>query len=614
MVFLMSLRTRAGWVVALLCVALIGLSVGQWALQRENADRVEAIAQSVMQDAFRNQLNAIRDSMLQLGLQTSEAVRLSPHFGVIQNDAAEMASIDQALQSTQADFVVVLDKEGSLIFGREFEHNTQTARNFSQPKIYIDELSSRTLRAHQASFGVVYIESEPVYLALYPADSGIVVVGSYLRNLLSIIADRTGVTGSTKITGTEHFTVAAVESLLGDALNVGLTNAYPNPYSVKLPPSIWLLFGLMVSFCLAVVVWFSLYQPIVRRIGKLVQQLDFVNLNRDYSTRIEAVGNDEVSHIAHRVNGLLGTLEYAYNLTAKNSKITSDLIDRVDQQNEFKKDHPNSPSEEVRLAFEKVTRLSNAIETGSFELMYQPQYESQSREITGAEALVRWRDENREWVMPQEFLPLVEKSGMMNTLGKWVLLKSCYAAKRWQKRGFKAIPVAVNLNQGQFYDPQLIVNVTEALAAAKLEPKYLELEIQEATIAEHFDWAMEICTNLSTMGVRLTIDDFGAGMLSLRQVTRLPISKLKLDPSFLIQSAAARNVYDVIDGLVGLGDGFGMEVVVKGIETAEQATQLAGGKKHDLQGFLLGKPMEPAELEAALPREDKVRQLYVRRN
>ncbi|HET8708088.1 MAG TPA: EAL domain-containing protein, partial [Pseudomonadales bacterium] len=317
---------------------------------------------------------------------------------------------------------------------------------------------------------------------------------------------------------------------------------------------------------------------------------------------------------AHRVNGLLGTLEYAYHLTAKNSKITSELIERVEQQNEVKKDvKTSSPSEEVRLAFEKVTRLSNAIETGSFELMYQPQYESSSREITGAEALVRWRDENREWVMPQEFLPLVEKSGMMNTLGKWVLLKACYAAKNWQKRGFKAIPVAVNLNPAQFYDPQLVIHLTEALSAAKLEPKYLELEIQEATIAEHFDWALEICTNLSMMGVRFTIDDFGAGMLSLRQVTRLPVSKLKLDPGFLIQTAASRNVYEVIDGLVGLGEAFAMEVVVKGIETAEQAAELSGRKKHDLQGFFLGKPMEVVELEAALPREDNIRHIGLRR-
>lgn len=602
----MSLRTRAVWMVSLLCVAFIGLTAGQWALQRENANKVDAITQSVMRDAFQSQLSAMRDAMLQLAFQAADN-------GSAGSAAAE-AVTDQALQSTQADFLVILDASGGMTFGREFEHNTQQSRPFSQPQSYLQELASRTLHARQASFGVVYVEHEPVYVTLYPKSSGVVIVGSYVSNVLKLIAERTGVSAAVEFAQTPKSTQAMVESVLGDALNVGLSVAYPSAHNITVSAGAWLQYGLAVAFCLAVVVWFSLYQPIVHRVSKLLQQLDFVNNNRDYSSRLEAVGNDEVSMIAHRVNGLLGTLEYAYNLTAKNSKITSDLIERVDLQSERKKDSKQAASDEVRLAFEKVTRLSNAIETGSFELIYQPQYESITRDVTGAEALVRWRDENREWVMPQEFLPLVEKSGMMNTLGRWALLKACTAAKNWQKRGFKAIPVAVNLNQAQFYDPQLIIHVTEALASAKLEPKYLELEIQEATLAEHFDWALEICTNLSLMGVRFTIDDFGAGMLSLRQVTRLPVSKLKLDPGFLIPSAASRNVYEVIEGLVGLGEAFAMEVVVKGIETAEQAAHLTGRKKHDLQGFFLGKPMEVAELEACLPREDNIRHLGLRRS
>jgi diguanylate cyclase (GGDEF)-like protein/PAS domain S-box-containing protein len=240
--------------------------------------------------------------------------------------------------------------------------------------------------------------------------------------------------------------------------------------------------------------------------------------------------------------------------------------------------------------FERVQieqRLRRALDNGEFELEYQPEIDIGSGRTVGFEALIRWRDPERGLLMPDAFIGAAEESGLIVPIGKWVLLEACQQARRWRDAGFPVV-VAVNLSHVQFAHADLLRYVDEALAASGLAPAYLDLEITEKTIMGGNGATLALVDTLRARGVQLTIDDFGTGFSSLSSLRRLPLSKLKIDRSFIDDIVSGPDAAAMIPAIIALARSLKLKVIAEGVETAEQLHFLQQHGCDEYQGFYAG--------------------------
>jgi EAL domain-containing protein (putative c-di-GMP-specific phosphodiesterase class I) len=245
--------------------------------------------------------------------------------------------------------------------------------------------------------------------------------------------------------------------------------------------------------------------------------------------------------------------------------------------------------------------LRLAQERNEFVLHYQPKFDAAGGQMVGTEALVRWNHPVRGLVPPDEFIPLAEKTGMIFSIGKWVLDEACRQMSEWRTAGHTDWNVSVNLSALQFSHPDLVQLVRDCLKSHSLEPRYLTLEITESTAMSDADASMAILRQLSDMGVRISIDDFGTGYSSLLYLKRLPASELKIDRGFVRDLAHDTEDAAIIAAIVALGRTLNLRIVAEGVETIEQQKFLTSLGCNSLQGFLLGRPM-PADLFAQTAR------------
>jgi diguanylate cyclase (GGDEF)-like protein/PAS domain S-box-containing protein len=213
--------------------------------------------------------------------------------------------------------------------------------------------------------------------------------------------------------------------------------------------------------------------------------------------------------------------------------------------------------------------LRRALEQGEFELEYQPEVDISTGRTIGIEALIRWRHPERGLLLPHEFMPVAEESGLIVPIGEWVLREACACARAWRDRGFPVV-VSVNLSGTQFLHGDLVRRVDEALAASTLEPRFLELEITEGVIMKGDAAASQTVEALRQRGVRFTIDDFGTGYSSLSSLRRFPLSKLKIDRSFVEDITRDPDDAAVIPAIIALARSLKLRVVAEGVENAEQ--------------------------------------------
>jgi diguanylate cyclase (GGDEF)-like protein/PAS domain S-box-containing protein len=238
-----------------------------------------------------------------------------------------------------------------------------------------------------------------------------------------------------------------------------------------------------------------------------------------------------------------------------------------------------------RVAMEQ--RLRRALDNDEFELEYQPEIEIGSGRTVGFEALLRWRDPERGLLMPEAFIGAAEESGLIVPIGKWVLREACQQGRRWRDAGFPVV-VAVNLSNVQFMHDDLLGFVDEALQASGLAPEFLDLEITEKTIM-HGDAAILATVNtLRARGVQLTIDDFGTGLSNLSSLRRFPLSKLKIDRSFIGDIAGEPDGAAMIPAIIALARSLKLRVIAEGVETAEQLHYLRQHGCDEYQGFYAG--------------------------
>ena len=245
-----------------------------------------------------------------------------------------------------------------------------------------------------------------------------------------------------------------------------------------------------------------------------------------------------------------------------------------------------------RLALE--SNLRRAIHNEEFLLHYQPRISCDSQEITGVEALVRWQHPQLGLVSPSEFIPLAEDTGLIVPIGEWVLRAACLQGRRWIEAGFGPIPIAVNISARQFHDRDLSQSVIRILEETGFSPKYLELELTESSIMQDAEFAASMLNRLKSLGINISIDDFGTGFSSLASLKRLPIDALKIDQSFVREVNSDRDDANLVKAIITLGHNLRLKVVAEGVETEDQLRFLEVLGCDEIQGFFYSKPV-PAD-------------------
>lgn len=239
-------------------------------------------------------------------------------------------------------------------------------------------------------------------------------------------------------------------------------------------------------------------------------------------------------------------------------------------------------------AFERLTLetgLRHAVKREEFVLHYQPLVDFRSGTMVGVEALVRWQHPERGLLSPDKFIPLAEETGLIVPLGEWVLRTACVQTKAWQGCGYPQLRVAVNLSRRQFQQKNLVQTVSTVLADTGLDPRSLELELTESLLIHDAEGTIAMLHALHAMGIRLSIDDFGAEYSSLGYLKRLPINTLKIDQSFVRDIATSRDDASITKAIITLAHCLNLNVVAEGVETAGQVDFLRSERCNEMQGY-----------------------------
>ncbi len=243
--------------------------------------------------------------------------------------------------------------------------------------------------------------------------------------------------------------------------------------------------------------------------------------------------------------------------------------------------------------------LRGAIERDEFFLVFQPTFDLATMMPTGVESLIRWRCPDRGVVAPNDFIPLLEETGLIVPVGRWVLEQACLQAAAWHGSGH-AVGIAVNASARQLDDDRFITDVRNALAHSGLDARALTIEITETALMQNADETARRLREIKELGVRIAIDDFGTGYSSLSHLQRFPVDSLKIDRSFLMQVAENPEGETLIRTLVRLGKALSIETLAEGIEHAGQLTMLHEEQCDSGQGYLFARPLEADAAEIFL--------------
>lgn len=251
-----------------------------------------------------------------------------------------------------------------------------------------------------------------------------------------------------------------------------------------------------------------------------------------------------------------------------------------------------------RLTLENDLRL--ALAKDEFFLMYQPQVDVATGKITGMEALIRWQHPNLGLVPPDRFIRIAENSGLIMSIGEWVLRTACTQARKWQDEGLAAISVAVNVSAVQFRQEAFPKAIHRVLEETGLSSKYLELELTESLLVSNADVMFSVLQQLKAMGLRLAIDDFGTGYSSLSYLKRFPVSKLKIDRSFVQDVAVDPDDAAITIAIISMAKSLNLKVIAEGVENEAQMAFLRAHHCDEIQGYYFSKPLAAGDAAAKL--------------
>ncbi len=251
-----------------------------------------------------------------------------------------------------------------------------------------------------------------------------------------------------------------------------------------------------------------------------------------------------------------------------------------------------------RLTLEHDLRL--ALAQKEFFLVYQPQMEIATGRIVGLEALLRWQHPELGLVPPDKFIRFAENSGLILPIGEWVLRTACSQARKWQDEGLPPVQIAVNVSAIQFRQDGFRELIQGVLTETGLAPQYLALELTESLLLTNADVVFSVLQELSEMGLMLAIDDFGTGYSSLSYLTQFPVSKLKIDRSFIRDVATNPNDAAITTAIIGMARSLNMKVIAEGVETAAQMAFLRAHHCDEAQGYYFSKPLLVADVAERL--------------
>ncbi|WP_138753835.1 putative bifunctional diguanylate cyclase/phosphodiesterase [Paenibacillus sinopodophylli] len=244
--------------------------------------------------------------------------------------------------------------------------------------------------------------------------------------------------------------------------------------------------------------------------------------------------------------------------------------------------------------------LYNALQQNQLSLYYQPKVIAATGELSGIEALIRWHHPELGMVPPDKFIPLAEESGFILDIDSWVFREACRQNKAWQDEGLQRVCVSVNISARHFYQGNLSEMITQVLSDTGLEPQYVSLEITEGVFMQNIEQVIETILYLRSLGIQISIDDFGTGFSSLNQLQRLPISDVKLDRSFIQGITNDEKKSSIVKAIIELVHSMNMRVIAEGVETVEESKFCTDLHCDELQGYLFSRPIPPKEFEQML--------------
>jgi diguanylate cyclase (GGDEF)-like protein len=357
-----------------------------------------------------------------------------------------------------------------------------------------------------------------------------------------------------------------------------------------------------------------------KRIERCVRSVDTVaRLGGDeFAVLLEDVDPDAPADVASRILAALRepvrvhrrqlTIGASIGIATAHSpkQRVSDLLRNADLAMYSAKDHGKGRFEVFRPKLQRAatTRLrlkadlERALDDGQFKLRYQPLIDLARGEVVGMEALLRWHHPARGEVLPGEFITLAEESGLILTLGRWVLHEACRQATVWQADGLTTEPIgmSVNVSARQLEDPALANDVSAALEESGLDPELLTLEITESVLMHDTELTQQSLHRLKALGVRLVIDDFGTGYSSLSYLRRFPIDGIKIDRSFIDAIDTDREEADLVGSIITLSHRLKLETVAEGVERWSQLARLRSLGANVGQGYYMAVPLTPSEV------------------
>lgn len=253
--------------------------------------------------------------------------------------------------------------------------------------------------------------------------------------------------------------------------------------------------------------------------------------------------------------------------------------------------------DEVKDRMELEMDLQSALDHDEFFLVYQPTFDLRTMAPTGVEALIRWSSTSRGLVQPDDFVPLLEDTGLILAVGDWVLREACRQGAAWRAAGYQ-ITMAVNVSARQLDTDEFPVQVEQALAVSGLEPTALTIEITETTLMRNAEETARRLVAVKELGVRIAIDDFGTGYSSLAHLQQFPVDALKIDRSFIARLGQGDEGETLLRTLVQLGKALAIETLAEGIEHASELTLIRGEECDSGQGFLFARPLDAEAAEA----------------
>jgi EAL domain-containing protein (putative c-di-GMP-specific phosphodiesterase class I) len=258
----------------------------------------------------------------------------------------------------------------------------------------------------------------------------------------------------------------------------------------------------------------------------------------------------------------------------------------------FQKSYMKKSVERLVLASD----LRKAIENDEFLLYYQPKFSCKTEKVNGFEALIRWNHPKSGMISPNLFIPIAEETGMIVHIDQWVLYQACLQIKEWKDQGYKPVKIAVNLSMLQFQQKNLLNIVRSILKETGIDPSYLEIELTERVIMDDPEMALKNIQRLKSIGVQISMDDFGVHYSSLSYLKLLPLDRLKIDRSFLQDLLTSKDDQIIVKAMIQLAHNLELTVVAEGVETLEQYYFLKSLQCDEVQGFYFDKPLPASQI------------------